>query len=520
MPQELTQAALAILFASLAGGVTNAVAVWMLFHPYEPPRLFGRQLRFLQGAIPKNKARLAAAIGRTVGTRLLTPEDLARTVSEPVFRDAFDERLRRFLAAALERERGPLAETLPPALARELRALLADAANASLARFEAYLETEEFRAAVGRWTERLARELQDQPIREYLTAEREAALTRAAERWITEATESKAFEQAVHDYLDRAADRILLPDRTFQDLLPAGLVAAVERAIASYLPLAIERLATLLEDPAARSAIERVLHEILQRFMQDLKFHQRLVAALLITPETIDRVLRTIETEGATSIAQLLHDPAVRDAMWRHVNAAIVDFLRRPVVSVLGRPGEPSFDAARATIAGWILSLARAPQTRAFLVDKLKMALAAEHRTWADLFRLLPPDRLADAIVAAARSQQARAIYRDALNRIAALALERPLGRPADYLPADAATRLEHALADPLWGWIQEQVPALAQRVDVSRRVEEKILEFPMERVEELIRSVSERELRLIIRLGYLLGALIGIISATLNLLL
>src|SRR5690606_36246007 len=92
-----TEAALTVLFASIAGGVTNSVAIWMLFHPYEPPRVFGRPLRAFQGAIPKNKARLAAAVGRAVGTRLLTAEDLARTMSEPAFRAAFDERLAAFI---------------------------------------------------------------------------------------------------------------------------------------------------------------------------------------------------------------------------------------------------------------------------------------------------------------------------------------------------------------------------------------------------------------------------------------
>jgi uncharacterized membrane protein YheB (UPF0754 family) len=64
---------------------------------------------------------------------------------------------------------------------------------------------------------------------------------------------------------------------------------------------------------------------------------------------------------------------------------------------------------------------------------------------------------------------------------------------------------------EPLWRWLQDQVPAVARRVDVAGKVERKILEFPMARVEELVRSVTERELRLIIYLGYVLGAVIGL---------
>ncbi|MEX0843094.1 MAG: DUF445 family protein, partial [Gemmatimonadota bacterium] len=67
MTPELLRALLTVGFGSLAGGLTNTLAVWMLFHPYRPVRLAGRDLPFLHGAIPKNQGRLAEAVGRTVG---------------------------------------------------------------------------------------------------------------------------------------------------------------------------------------------------------------------------------------------------------------------------------------------------------------------------------------------------------------------------------------------------------------------------------------------------------------------
>ena len=79
---QLIQAFLTVAFGALAGGLTNSVAIWMLFHPYEAPKLFGRPFRLFQGAIPKNQARLAAAVGRTVGNKLLTEEDLTSTFSD------------------------------------------------------------------------------------------------------------------------------------------------------------------------------------------------------------------------------------------------------------------------------------------------------------------------------------------------------------------------------------------------------------------------------------------------------
>ena len=505
-----------VLFGAIAGGTTNAVAVWMLFHPYEPPRLGRWQFRSLQGAIPKNKARLAASLGRTVGRKLLTPDDLARTVNEPAFRTAFDERLAAFLASVFDERRGSIAELLPAGLRQELQSLIEEVSGTLLDRLDGYLAGEDFRETARRWADDLANEVRAEPLATLLTPERERALAEAAENWLGEAVSSDGFATAIGDYVDRGAERLLAPGKTFQELLPIGLVSALERAMAGYLPIALERLGSLLDDPAARRRVERVLHELLDRFMRDLKFHQRIVAAFIITPETVDRVLRAVEEEGAGKISELLGDPDVRDAMARGVNNAIVDFLGKPVVAVLGAPGDPSVEEAKGTVRGWALSVARDPSTRRFLVEKLQASLtAAEQRTWGDIFRHLPPERVADAIVSAARSERARTFYRDAVSRLIDLILNRPIGRIGDHVPADAPQRLERTLAPPIWAWIEEQVPQIAQRIDIERKVEAKVNEFPTAQVEAVIMGVIERELKLIVRLGYVLGAFIGVVSAS-----
>ena len=130
MNQELVLALVKVGFGALAGGLTNTIAVWMLFHPYHPPRLFGRwRVKFLHGAVPKNQPRLAAAIGRTVGSRLLTPEDLTSTFANVEFRDAFDQRLALFLDEVLHTERGSLRQLIPEAVAADIDALIEDALN-------------------------------------------------------------------------------------------------------------------------------------------------------------------------------------------------------------------------------------------------------------------------------------------------------------------------------------------------------------------------------------------------------
>ena len=99
--QTLIQGLVTVAVGAVSGGITNAVAIWMLFHPYESRGLGPFRIH---GAIPKNKARLARSIGRTVGERLLTPEDLAQRLGAPAVREAFDRAMGDVLDALLEHD--------------------------------------------------------------------------------------------------------------------------------------------------------------------------------------------------------------------------------------------------------------------------------------------------------------------------------------------------------------------------------------------------------------------------------
>ncbi len=517
---QLLQALLTILFGALAGGITNTVAIWMLFHPYEPPKLLGRTVGFFQGAIPKNQARLAAAVGRTVGTRLLTEEDLTKIFADHEFRDAFDDRLSDFLNSVLNQERGSIREILPPEVMAEFDDILDQVLELSLARFEEYLASGDFEVFVEERARSLMDAVADEPVSDILTPARETALEEAVSGWLENAVESEGFHDTVKDYVDRATLTLLEPGRTFEEVLPLGLVGSMEKAISSYLPLALQRLGRLLEDQQARARFERTLHELFHRFLRDLNFYQRVVARLIVTEDTLDRVLDTIEAEGAERLSNMLREEAIQDAMARGVNDAIVDFLRRPVATVLGEPGDPSVQEARETLTGWAVGVARDPATRGFLVEKLDTALdKAGERSWGEVLERVPPETVSRWLISAARSDAALRLFRRAAERALDTLLDHPIGTPAEWLPTDAPRRIETAIGDPLWCWLQTQVPDVVHRINVAGRVEDKVLNYPTAKMEELVKRVTERELKLIVRLGYVLGAVVGSVLVVMNLL-
>jgi uncharacterized membrane protein YheB (UPF0754 family) len=305
MENVWVQLAVHVVVGTVAGGLSDTVAVWMLFNPKQ--RRFG-----FQGAIPKNQARMARSLGRTVGERLVTPGDLQSELGRPELREAFETRLAEVVDAIIA-SREPLIDKVPPAA-----------------------------------------------------------------------------------------------------------VAAMESAMTSYLPVAMGNLGSFLGQPTTRIRMRDALHGMFNRFVEDLKFHEKVLAKLMMSERKFEAALDAIETEGVEQLVVLLDDPVIREEITRTIHDALLAYLQKPISEIIGDVASASKDP-------------------------------------------------------------------------------------------DAGKRLAHATAPHIWDWIHAQLPVLVQRLDVQAMVERKVMAFSVDRVEEILRSVIENELRMIIITGYVLGGFIGL---------
>lgn len=510
---------LTITFGALAGGVTNRIAVWMLFHPYTPPTLFGRQVGWLQGAVPKNQKRLADSVGRVVGGTLLTPTDIAAELQD--LEGAFQDRLRELAVELVQGEQPSLKDLLPVGAMEEVRGLIMHLMSEGRDILVTSLQSPDFGTEAERVLGSVIESLSDEPLSVALDADRLTAVRESLEKWMVRLLESEALEQTFRHHLDEAASHVLQQGRTLEELIPPGLVATMEHAIKDYLPVAMERLGRLLEDPETRERIERLIRELLDRFMNDLRFHQRVVAKLIVTQDTVTKAMDTLEEEGADRLGEVLQEPEVQTAMAKNVNAGIVEFLRRPTTSVLGEVEDPSVQDALDSISGWLVRAARDEGSRSFLLDQLEGAISRlGERSWADVLRVVPADRVAGWLATGLRSEAGHTLFDSIAEPVADRILETPIGRVDRFLRQDAAVRLADTLGPPTWDWVARQVPEVAGRIKIEDRISAKIEGFPLQQIEGLVRDISQRELDLIVRLGYVLGGFIGTVLVIITLLL
>jgi uncharacterized membrane protein YheB (UPF0754 family) len=259
-----------VFVGTAAGGLSDTVAVWMLFNPKK--KRFG-----FQGAIPKNQARLAKSLGRTVGERLLTPGDLQSELSRPELLAAFQSRVEDVIAGMLT-SRDPLIDKVPPAV-----------------------------------------------------------------------------------------------------------VSALEGATTAYLPVAMTKLGAFLGQPTTRVKLRGALHSMFNRFVDDMRFHERIFAKLMMTEKKFDTVLDAIETDGVEQVVGLLEEPEIRDEISKAIHDAILTYLQKPISDILGDveakkdPEAPARLAASAAPVIWEWIHDQLPE----LIKKLDVQAMVERKVMA-----------------------------------------------------------------------------------------------------------------------------------------
>jgi uncharacterized membrane-anchored protein YjiN (DUF445 family) len=259
-----------VFVGTMAGGLSDTVAVWMLFNPKK--KKFG-----FQGAIPKNQARLAKSLGRTVGERLLTPGDLQTELARPELLAAFQSRVEDVIANMLT-SRDPLIDKVPPAV-----------------------------------------------------------------------------------------------------------VTALEGATTAYLPVAMTKLGAFLGQPTTRIKLRTALHSMFNRFVDDMRFHERIFAKLMMTEKKFDSMLDAIETDGVEQVVGLLEEPEIREEISKAIHDAILAYLQKPISDILGDveakrdPEAPARLAASAAPVIWEWIHDQLPE----LIKKLDVQAMVERKVMA-----------------------------------------------------------------------------------------------------------------------------------------
>ena len=83
------------LIGALIGWLTNTIAVWMLFHPYEEKRIWRIKIPFTPGLIPARIERLAQEVSGAIRDHFLNGADVKNILKEMALGEVLTAEIKR-----------------------------------------------------------------------------------------------------------------------------------------------------------------------------------------------------------------------------------------------------------------------------------------------------------------------------------------------------------------------------------------------------------------------------------------
>ncbi len=464
----------------------------------------------------KKKRVIAAAVQRVVSCELMSPDKIARRLNSPEVSQNLHEALLTTLTDAAARHWPPL-----DALVRDTAGLNLETVRHQLSKLAA-------EAVASRLAEPAFR---DEVLRPFL-----------CERWgyVSSQRPAELLPHSARALLDglpaRLADAVLAPEhrRKLCAVIAEGLrswmkdypspaaflgpasVDEIAALASSRTRLLGEELAVLLATPPAQEALRAAIRGAVQSRLNEQGALGHLLSGLAGAAivenqlarfcETIPSAVRAqLDDEAAAGRMRTLVESAARKLLnrtWRElVDTESAGTLERHVQSLLDS------DAVRDMVRHGFESVA------ASMIGNL------EKGTLADASCLLAVDGdvsaylgwAADVLHTALRSDDVRQqLERQAEQAVRELCA-RPIGPLDTFLPAGAKSRLAALLVDQILSFANANMLELVERTRIWDVISESIIVYDEKKMEQLTRSVANRELVWVTISGGIIGLFVGL---------
>jgi len=510
------------LLGALIGYVTNYIAIRMLFRPLHPWRLFGLRLPLTPGIIPAKRGELAQRMGEMVGSHLLTAADVSRALEHPGFRRELKGTVNEKLAAFLDRELGPLESLLPERYRRRFRELVEMARLRAGKELTGYLASDAFAMHLRAFLVEKGDALLARDLESFLTPERYRDLRQHLDGRLTTVLHSPEAIETVRRFVDDRLDRLLQSDRPLRSLLPDDIVALLLQQLEREVPPLLERFGGLLYDPEFRQRLASRAQQGIEAFLGSLGGFAGLLSGFINLDKINARIPEFLDKAGE-ELADWLRQERTQQQVAALLRDRIETILERPLSSFLEKAPYEKVAGARRFLRERSVAALQSRRTTELLIgfgenglqrikDRSFRSLLDANLPAGGLARL--QDGLVERLLQLARSAECSAAI-DALlkEKFDEWVFQRPLGRLAERLPADALQELEEGLYRQIGEVLQKEVPPLIETLNIARMVEGKVNQLDILQVEELLMGVMKEQFKYINLFGAILGGLIGLLN-------
>jgi len=505
-----------IVIATLHGFGAAWLAIWMLFHPYKPAKVFGITV-WPQGMIPRQRERLAQSIGNAVGNELVSQETVFNALFETSF---FQRKIEEFVTSYTADLLGTAYPSFIDALPSQARIPILDTISTLQYRLAEYiaemLKSEETAHALEQFVDRQVDSLLERRIGDTLNDEAFEAILRFVEERFRQLVTDEEFEGKIRDFLSARLDDLAHSKATLAETFTAESIAFIKDRLDQQVPPIVHHLADLAASQNTRKQIASLIKLEVDEYYQQLS----LIKKIFISRDRIYREVDDLVNKNfPRRVEDYLRGAAFAQEAEAFLNSTIDNVLARPLNEIIGKIETNKLEMIKGQIANSVLDLARSPDlsrsVSSYVTDTLT---ELRPKTMGEALHHLNPDSILSAKQFLARSLIALLAREDTartVNAILSAQIERllvaPIGKLSDHVSANSVERASRALVERITAAARERLPAAIAEFDVGLLVRRKVSDYPTEKLEALVLSVASHHLKTIEIFGAIIGFVIGV---------
>jgi uncharacterized membrane protein YheB (UPF0754 family) len=513
------QISLLILFASAHGYAGAWLAVRMLFRPRKPFKILGITL-FPQGMIPRHRERLANAIGKAVGEELVSTDTI---MDELVGKDFLRTKIRKvfdsYTQEMLDQNYPSLIEALPSNVREPVLDAISTLQLTVAEHVETVLRNEETQAAISSFVERRVDEVLSRRLANVVDDDTFERLVGFIEERVRTAIDSPALEKNIVEFVSRRLDELVEMETPLGDMFTPDAVALLkEKANEQITPIA-HHLTEIAAAERTRNQIGALIKREVHEYYENLPFFKKIFVSR-------DNLLNEVDDLVNESLPKRIEETLKGDVFaaeaGNFIDTTIDNAMSRPLPEVIGKVNPDQLERLKFQISTSIVKLLRGDEMQrsisAYITDTLQRL---RPHSIDSILRTIHPESeaklktmLSRGLLSIISSENTSRMVNDMLSRQIEQLLSAPIGRLSDRIEEKKLISASGSFADAIIEAIREKLPEAIREFDVGGVVRQKIMNYPVEKLEALVLSVAKEHLRTIELFGALFGFFIGVLQA------
>jgi uncharacterized membrane protein YheB (UPF0754 family) len=221
----------------------------MLFHPYQPLKLFGITI-WPQGMIPRHRERLAQSIGNAVGNELVSQETVFNALFDTGF---FNRKVEGFVNSYTSELLSTVYPSLIEALPTGARAPVLDTIAALQYRLAEHiasvLKSEQTSDAIEKFVDRQVDKVLEQRLNETISEQTFEQILKFAQGRFHDLVNDESFEKNVSQFVSDRLGDLAGTHATLAEMFTPETVALMKDRIAQQVKPIADHLADIVTEP-------------------------------------------------------------------------------------------------------------------------------------------------------------------------------------------------------------------------------------------------------------------------------